>query len=187
MAEAARLAAWQIVEIGRELRVARIASGRRQVDVARGVGTSGAQVSRIERGHVKSVSHRLLALLAASSGLKLSLKAFPAGRRLLDKPQLELLAALRARAHASWQWRTEVPMPIGGDLRAGDAVATKPNCSVLAELLTRLSDYQGQTRPALLKQRDLGADRLILVLWGTAANRRALREAGDAVKTRRSH
>ena len=71
-------------------------------------------------------------------------------------------------------------MPIAGDFRAADARATVPGCSLMFELWTRLSDYQAQTRAALLKRRDLRAGRLILVLLGSTANRRALREAGDA-------
>ena len=43
---------------------------------------------------------------------------------------------------------------------------------------TRLADWQAQTRSALLKQRDLGADRVVLVLRATHANREALRQAG---------
>jgi len=178
--ESDRRATWQLLEIGRELRIARIAAGMRLADVARPVGTSASQVSRIERGRVPSVSLRILARCAGSVGLQLSMRAYPGGRRLLDKPQLELLARLKTRAHPSWGWETEVPMPIAGDLRAADARATLPGCSLMFELCPPLSDYHAQTRAALLKRRDLRAGRLILVLLGSTANRRALREAGDA-------
>jgi len=49
---------------------------------------------------------------------------------------------------------------------------------VAFELWTRLADGQAQTRSALLKGRDLQADRVILVLKATRANREALRQAG---------
>jgi len=180
--DADQSATWQLLEIGREVRIARLAAGMRLLDVARQVRTSASQMSRIERGRVPSVSYRLLAKSAAVVGLRLSVKAFPGRRRLLDKPQLDLLNRLRSRAHPSWRWETEVPMPIPGDLRAADARATRPGCVVVAELWSRLSDFQAQSRAASVKQRDLGADRLLLVLWGTSANRRALREGGEAVR-----
>ncbi len=158
--DALRLAAWQLTDIGREIRLARVMSGRTQMEVGRAVGTSVGRISMVERGLIGSITYRQLAQISAALGLKLYLRAFPAGRRLLDQPQLDLLAGLRARAHPAWTWATEVPMPIPGDLRAGDATATIPGCVVLCELWTRLADWQAQTRSALLKQRDLRADRL---------------------------
>jgi transcriptional regulator with XRE-family HTH domain len=85
--EAGRRAQWQIDAIGRDIRVARIARGKRLVDLARPVGISPSQVSRIERGVARVADYRELARVAAAAGLKLSLQAFPAYRVLLDAPQ----------------------------------------------------------------------------------------------------
>lgn len=170
------------MQIGRELRIARIATGKRLVDVAPVAKTSASQLSRIEHGKVPSVSYLLLGRVGAVVGLKLSIRAFPGRRRLLDGPQLELFHRLRSRSHGSTRWETEVPVPIPGDLRAADARATLPGCSIVFELVTRLSDFQAQSRAALLKQRDFKADRLVLVLFGSTANRAALREAGDTAR-----
>lgn len=178
--EADRLARWQLAELGRECRVARLTSGRTQRAVAGSVGTSTARISRIERGLVTTISFRQLARIHGALGLKLYVRAFPASRRLLDAPQLALLAALRARSHSSWRWETEVPVPRPGDLRAVDARASLPGCTVACELWTRLADWQAQSRGALLKQRDLGADRLVIVLRDTRANREALGHADAA-------
>lgn len=180
--EATRLADWQLHECGREIRVARIQGGRRQIDVARAVQTSTARISLIERGLVPAVAYRDLARIAGVVGLKLSLRAYPAGRRLLDAPQLALYGRFSAEAHASWQLRTEVPVPREGDLRAADCLATITGCSMVIELITRLADFQAQARSALAKQRDLGADRCLLVLAATRANRRALNEADAAAR-----
>lgn len=180
--EANRLTSWQLQEIGREVRVARLTAGRTQGSVAATVGTSVARISRIERGLVSAISLRQLGLVAASVGLKLYIRAFPAMRRLLDQPQIDLLTALRARASPTWRWRTEVPVPIAGDLRAADAVATIPGCSLVVELWTRLADWQAQSRAALLKQRDLEADRLLIGLKATHVNREAVRQAGPAAR-----
>ncbi len=176
--EADRLTRWQLMELGRELRVARVTGGRTQGAIARAVGTSVARISRLERGLIPTATLGQLARVAAAAGMKLYVRAYPASRRLLDEPQLRLLAELRRRAHAAWRWETEVPIPLSGDLRAADATASLPNCRVAYELWTRLADWQAQSRGALLKQRDLGADRLVVVLRDTRANREALRQAG---------
>lgn len=68
-------------------------------------------------------------------------------------------------------------MPIPGDLRSGDCLIAVPDCRILVEAFTRLSDWQAQTAAAARKKRDLGADRLILLLSATHANRRAAAEA----------
>ncbi|MGI8657839.1 MAG: helix-turn-helix domain-containing protein [Candidatus Limnocylindria bacterium] len=180
--EASRLETWIRNDVGRELRLARTASGMRQTDVARLLGTSGSRISRVEHGLVRTLNLHDLAHHAAAVGLKPYLKLFPLGRRLLDRPQLELLGRFRARLHPSWSWETEVPVPIPGDLRAGDCRITIPGCAVLVEAFTRLSDYQAQVRNARRKQADLGADRLILLLAATHANRRAIAEAGAVAR-----
>jgi transcriptional regulator with XRE-family HTH domain len=174
--EAFRLADDQLRQIGRELRVARILAGMTQLQVARAISTSNAQVSRIERGGVPKVSFRQLVRFGAVVGLRVWMRAYPGGRRLLDAPQLALVGRLRARTQP-WTCRTEVTMPIEGDLRAADAVFSNGTCTIVVEAITRLADFQAQSRAALLKKRDMGADRLILLFANTRANRRALREA----------
>ena len=176
--EAASLARWILADVGRELRLARISAGMRQADVAHAVGASTSHISRIELAHVTYLTIPRLARHAAAVGLKPSVKLWPLGRRLLDGPQLELLARFRARLHPSWTWRTEVPVPIAGDLRSGDCLIAVPGCLVLVEAYTRLADWQAQTAAAGRKQRDLEADRLVLLIAATHANRRALAEAG---------
>lgn len=175
--EAARLGRWLLVDVGRELRLGRISGGLRQRDVAGRLGMSRGRLCRIEQGRVRTVNLPELALMAAVVGLKPYVKLFPLGRRLLDGPQLGLLSRLRSRLHPSWSWATEVPIPIPGDLRSADCVVETGGCRVLIEAYTRLSDFQAQTSRAAQKKRDLGADRLVLLLAATHANRAAAREA----------
>lgn len=177
--EAARLAQWILADIGRELRLARISGGMRQTDVARAIGASTSHISRIERARVSYLTIPRLARHAAAVGLKASVKLYPLGRRLLDKPQIELLGRFRKRLHPSWTWQTEVPVPLPGDLRSGDCIIAVPGCSVLVEAYTRLADWQAQTAAAGRKRRDLNADRLVLLIAATHANRRALAEAAN--------
>lgn len=145
----------------------------RQVDVARGIGSSTSQICRVEHGKASKLTVDALTRHAAAVGLKPWLKLFPLGRRLLDAPQLDLLARFRARLHPAWTWETEVPMPIAADLRSADCRITIPGCSILVEAYTRLSDWQAQSAAAARKKRDLGADRLILLVAATHANRDA--------------
>ena len=165
--------------MARELRLARHAGGLRQVDIARLLGTSTSHVCRVEHAQVLTLSLADLARHAAAVGLKPYVKLFPLGRRLLYKPQIDLLARHRVRLHPSWSWETEVPIPIPGDLRSGDCRIATPDCSILVEAFTRFSDYAAQTSSAARKKRDLAADRLILLLADTHANRRAVAEAAS--------
>jgi len=176
--EATRQAAWTLHELGRELRIARVISGLTQSRVAKGIGTSQSRVSRTEHGLTSDAGLATLARHAAAVGLKIHVRLYPRGRRLLDAPQLGLLRRLRTRISSDWTWEIEVPVPIAGDLRAADAKLTSAAVTIVVEAITRLADAQAQARAAMLKKRDLRADRLILLVAATVANRRALREAG---------
>jgi transcriptional regulator with XRE-family HTH domain len=178
LADADRFAVWLRLDVGRELRIARHVVGATMQQVADRLGWSKSKVSRIERGLSRHVSLSDVTRLAAVVGLRPSVKLFPAARALRDVGQLELLAALNARMHPSWRSRQEVPMPKENDLRAADQLSDTPGCRLMIEAFRRLSDYQAQVRSARAKQRDLGANRLILLLEDTRANRRALAEAG---------
>jgi transcriptional regulator with XRE-family HTH domain len=180
--EASRLSTWVLLEIGRELRLARIVGGMTQGRVGGMLRVSGAHVSRIEHGKVTSASVSYLMRHAAAVGLRLYTRTFPAGRRILDGPQLDLLNAFNRRLHASWRRELEVPVPIAGDYRAADEVIRIPTCSCAVEAITRFADFQAQSRAAHVKARDLGVDRLILVVKGSHANRRALREASRVAR-----
>ncbi|MGH2357401.1 MAG: helix-turn-helix domain-containing protein [Candidatus Limnocylindria bacterium] len=176
--EAASQAEWSLRTIGRELRLARILAGKTQRQVGAAIGSSAATVCRVEQSRQPSVTVPYLMRHAAAIGMKLSLKAFPAGRRMLDAAQLDLLQKFNARLHPSWQRTMEAVVPIPGDLRAADELIRNANCSCAIEAIARLADHQAQARAGRLKARDLGADRLILLVSGSHANRRALHEVG---------
>ena len=73
-------------------------------------------------------------------------------------------------------------MPKPGDLRAADQVSTIPGCRVMVEAYRRFSDYQAQTRSARLKQQEIGAERLLILLEDTRTNRDALSAGGSEVR-----
>lgn len=178
--EAARLAAWILRDFGRELRVARIVAGMTQRDTARRIGKSASYVSRVEHGRIAGIKMTDLVRHAAVVGLKPWFRLFPAVRRPLDAPQLATLHRFRERLSSAWVVSVEVPVPIAGDLRAADAVISIPGCRCLVEVITRLADWQAQVRAARLKHRDLGTDRLLLVIADTTTNRRQLRSVPEA-------
>jgi transcriptional regulator with XRE-family HTH domain len=182
LGEARRAVDWLRPELGRELRLARHNAGVTMATVAARLGWSRSKVSRIECGRSRSVTLQDVALLSAVLGLRPSVRLYPTGRPIRDIGQVELLAALSQRMHPRWQHRHEVPMPGDGDLRAADQVSSIAGCSVMIEAYRRFTDAQAQIRSARLKQRDLGADRLLLLLEDTDTNRRALRPLVSEVR-----
>ena len=168
-------------ELGREIRIARVTSGRTQRAVASAAGCSQSRISRVEAGRVARLAFVDLITIAAAAGLRVWARAYPGGRRPLDAPQLRLLERFNARLHPGWRKQLEVVVPRPGDLRAIDELITSGDCSCAVEAVTRLADAQAQLRAAHTKQRDIGADRLILLVAATHANRRQLREMGPII------
>ena len=66
----------------------------------------------------------LVARVAEVLGLELAVSLHPNGDPVRDRGHLALLARLRARIPNAPGWRVEVPVPIVGDLRSGDAMVT---------------------------------------------------------------
>jgi len=167
-----------------DAKAARVGAGLSQDEVARSVGISGSQYSRIERGLSPDLSIRMASRLCAVLGLDLSVRTFPVGDPIRDAAQIALLERLHVRCHPSLTWRTEVPMPIPGDRRAWDATLTGPTWRAGVEAETALSDLQALDRRLALKERDGGMDRVILLLLDSRRNRSALRSAGDVLRLR---
>jgi hypothetical protein len=110
-------------------------------------------------------------------GLDLAIRAYPAGDPIRDRAQLALLERLRSRLHPTLRWRTEVPLPIEGDLRAWDAeiVGRQPErWRARIEAETNITDGQALERRLTLKLRDDPDGHLILLVSDTRANRLAL-------------
>jgi transcriptional regulator with XRE-family HTH domain len=163
-------------ELGEELRRARVAAGLSQQTIARSIGTSHMTVGRIERGVAPNVSLRRLARALAVVGLELTARAYPAGSPLRDAAHAALLEKLRALLHFSLRWRTEVPFPNPGDMRAWDALIALPGARIGVEAETRPRDGQELERRLALKHRDGGVDHLILLLADTRSNRAFVRD-----------
>jgi transcriptional regulator with XRE-family HTH domain len=173
-------------EVGAELRDARLKAGLTLESVARAVGTSASSVLRVERGARPGPRPATLAAQAAAVGLRARIRVYPEGPPIRDAAQIALIRDFRARLHPGIGFTLESPVIQGGgvgDLRAFDAVLTVGTCRCGVEFYTRFHDCQAQLRAALLKQRDAGADRLLVVVKATHANRRAVAAAGDLIIT----
>ena len=169
-------------ELIRESRDARIGAGLSQQLVAKAMDRSDAWVSWTESGANRSLSIEDASRLLACVGLDLSVRAYPAGRGIRDEAQLALLANLKTLVEPRWEWRTEVPVPLVGDLRAWDAVLSRPGVSIAVEAETRLRDLQAVDRRVMLKLRDSNLDRVIILVANTRTNRSTLRDVGEALR-----
>ncbi len=161
------------VAVGRELREARLTAGLSQREAGSAVLMSHSQVSRIERGALANVTVDQLSRLAAPVGLALSVRAFPASDPIRDVAHVRLLERLRGELHPSLAWRTEVPLPIPGDLRAWDGVITGADWKVAVEAETRVADAQALQRRLARKIRDGRMTHVILLVADTTRNRDA--------------
>jgi transcriptional regulator with XRE-family HTH domain len=173
----------QVGEHGTDLREARIAGGLRQADIARALRRSASAIGRVERNTARRVAIEDLAAHAAAVGLRLSTHLYPGSGRLRDGRQLQMINRYREIiAQGGWAIALEVPVGAPTDLRAFDLVLSRHAVRVAHEFLSRVRDVQAQIRPLLRKQRDSGIQRLVLVVGGTHANRRAVAEAGPALQ-----
>lgn len=166
-----------------EIRLARIRLGLSIAAVAREVGISPAELSRIERARAEWVSVVVLAIICAVVGLDLSARAYPGGRPIRDARHVTLLARFRARLHLSLRWSTEVPLPIQRDQRAWDAMVSGPDWRYGIEAEMNPIDGQALVRRLALKQRDGGVDGVILLLPDTRQARQFRREFAGLLAT----
>jgi transcriptional regulator with XRE-family HTH domain len=170
----------QSIEIAADLRAQRRALGLTQREVARALGKSKSHIGRVERQQVARLAAVDLVRHAAVLGLRASIKLFPIGGAIRDAAQVRYITRFVERVGRPWRIRLDVPIPLAGDLRAVD-VLMEGSCRIAVEVVTRLSDLQAMLRAAQLKQRDIAADRLIIVVAATHANRRVLAETRSAL------
>lgn len=164
----------QRVRAGDELRIGRLAARFSQRALGRIVGLSHAAIGRVERGELQRVTTDRLAMISTALGLDLRIGLFPTGSPVRDAAHLALLERLRLRVASILRWRAEVPVPIIGDLRSADGFIDGPHVDVMVEAESRLNDVQALERRARLKQRDLGARRVLLLVADTRHNRAVL-------------
>lgn len=162
------------VEMGREIRGARASGGVSQREAGAVVGISHSQFGRIERGELEEVTVDQLSRACSAVGLRLLVRAVPDADPAMDAGQLALLGRFRKLLPVGTRFRTEVPLPLPGDRRSWDAVATFDGGDTAVEAETRLRDIQALDRRCALKSRDGRIERVILLVADTAHNRAML-------------
>jgi hypothetical protein len=176
IAQALRIAAEDEARLRADLDRARRTSGLSVADVGRACGLSRTATSRALAGD-RPTRLREYAAIGAAVGLDVRLRAYPAGDPIRDAGQQRLLERLRTRINRGLRWRTEVTLPIEGDLRAWDATISGPDWTLPVEAETVIDDIQALERRLGRKQRDGGADHLLLLVADTRRNRRAVTAA----------
>jgi len=144
--------------------------------VSRKLGVSVDRQIRAERGDPSTLTIDLAARYASMLGLELAASLHPIGNTIRDKGHLALLERFRRRLPAIVRWRTEVPVPITGDARSADGMASAASIDYLVEAETHLGDFQALEQRIFAKARDIGADRVVLLLADTRHNRTIARE-----------
>jgi transcriptional regulator with XRE-family HTH domain len=160
--------------VATDFRLARISAGLSQRFVAAAVGSHHDRIGRFERGEIRDVTTDFLGAICQVVGLDLAIRTYPAGDPIRDAAHTRLLERLRRELPAGARWRTEVPLPIPGDLRAWDAEIELGGRAVKVEAETRITDGQALERRVSLKIRDGRAERVVLLVADTTANRLAL-------------
>jgi hypothetical protein len=141
------------------------------------------QFARIERHDLADIRLSHLCLVCAAVGLEFVGRPYPAGDPVRDAAQLSLIGRIRAELPPSTPWRTEVGLPIVGDLRAVDAQALVERTWIGFEAETRIRDVQATERKIMLKKRDAGLARMILVAADTKSNRAVLHAYREILRT----
>ena len=171
-----------LADLGAELRAARSAAGLSLATVAQAAGISPTELSRVERGFAPWLDILVASRLCAVVGLDLAVRAFPGGNPLRDAGHVRLISAFSLRLGPGLRVRTEVPIGDGRDQRAWDQTVSDRADTAAVELETRMTDAQALARRVVLKSRDSGIHRVLLVLSDTRANRNAVAGARDLLR-----
>jgi hypothetical protein len=91
--------------------------------------------------------------MASVLGCELSLGIHAIGAPIRDKAHVALLARFAARLSRLLRWRTEVSVPLPGDLRSADGMIDGVDFDAIVEAETRLDDIQAVERRLRAKQR----------------------------------
>ena len=156
--------------LGREARELRQRAGLSQSALSQAIGVSRQWIYLFEHGRLQAVDVRRATLLMAHLGHKLVVTTYPTGEPLREAAQARLLARFNNRLSPAWRRFAEAPMPQSNDLRAWDELLRGP-VSIGVEAETRPTDLQATERAMHAKQRDSGADRIILLIASSARNR----------------
>lgn len=169
-----------LISFANEVRDARIMAGLSQAAVAAAARMSAPKISRVEAARLTSLSLVDATVIADVVGLDLAARAYPGRKPTRDSAHGKKLQGFLAEAGPPLRWRTEAlvrPRKGVPEQRSWDALLALGSEETAVDLELRLYDVQAQMRRLLLKWRDSGVPRLLLLVADTRANRRVLRES----------
>jgi hypothetical protein len=174
-----------------ELRIGRIAAGVSIRTVADDLRWSASAATRFLAGQLQDVGVIQLSEVANVLGFEISLGLHPVREPIRDKGQRALGKRFDAMLSTEWTVTDEAPLPIAGDLRAWDKLLrltdSSPPYLVGIDLETRITDIQAIVRRTRLRERDGGANEILIGLSDSATNRRLVDDLraslGDEYKT----
>jgi len=186
-ASARRHAEKLAAQIGSEIDTSRSAIAASIEEVARRAQVAPSTVVRVLRGEV-GVHLDTLCAVGAAVGLRINVKAFPAGGlSLRDSGQMGVAQFLVGQAHPSLRPSLELPVgdPFG---RAADLVFFAPTEIAHYEIERRLPDFQAPYRAATVKREALQAQhsrpvRLVLAIEDTRRNRDLVAPHATLIRT----
>ena len=166
-----------------ELRQQRQTANLSQRAVAAELGWHQSALNRLERFDFENVPLVRLAEIAAVLGLELSIRLHLVGDPTYDEASQGLIGRFLRVVSASYRVTREALLPSGGQ-RSWDVLLRLASLLVGVELVTRVRDVQALVRLIRLRERDGGADHVLLVLSDSAHNRALLEQLTDALGPR---
>jgi transcriptional regulator with XRE-family HTH domain len=163
--------------IGREVRDGRRMAGISQDRLGAGIGLSGSEIGRIERGEAPWLTITESVQVLRALGLDVWLKTFPFGSPIRDRAHTALIERFLRRLPPSVTALREWPIPVAGDHRALDLLLVGLTKRTGVEAETRILDEQALLREFQLKRRDANLDRMHLLVLKSRHNAAALRHA----------
>lgn len=189
------------LRFGSTVRSLRLHRGWRQADLATAAASSGAAISRIERGHLDSVAVGTLRGVAAALDVRVDLVPRWRGGdldRLLNRRHARLHEsfARRIRGEAGWTMRPEVSFSIYGERGVIDVLGWHAACRMLlvvelktdlVDVMDLLSTMDRRRRLAPRIAAELGWEpagvSTLVVLTGSRTNRRRVAEHRTVLRT----
>jgi hypothetical protein len=136
------------------------------------LGWSQARYWRLENATDAALGE--VSAVAAALGLELSSSLHRVSDALVDRGHLALLARFRSLLSASIKVVSEALLPNPGEQRSWDLLLRIAAQIVGVEAETKVRDVQATVRKVRGRERDGGADEILLVLADTRANRASL-------------
>jgi transcriptional regulator with XRE-family HTH domain len=153
-----------------DLRSARLAANVSQRALAEELGWSHSRYRRFESGATASVTIDAVSVAASVLGLEIGAGLYPIGDGLVDRGHQALLSRFRTTLADSIRVASEIPLMNTGS-RSWDLLLRIASQVVGVEAETRVRDAQALTRRIRLRERDGGADVILVVLSDSRHNR----------------